>query len=73
MNALPGEAKAPNPMQRPSLAHFSSASVKLEATGGILMAPLAPSIVAGILAAVIVLALIMNQVKVWLFARFKMA
>jgi len=43
------------------------------ALGGILMAPLAPSIVAGILAAAIVLALIMDQVKVWLFARFKMA
>ena len=43
------------------------------ALGGILMAPLAPSIAAGILAAAIVLALIMDQVKVWLFARFKMA
>ena len=43
------------------------------ALGGILMAPLAPSIVAGILAAAILLALIMDQVKVWLFARFKMA
>ena len=35
--------------------------------------PLAPSIVAGILAAVIVLALIAVRSKVWLFARFKMA
>ena len=34
------------------------------ALGGVLMAPLAPSIVAGILAAAIVLALIMDQVKV---------
>ena len=42
------------------------------ALGGFLMAPLAPSIVAGILAAAIVLAFIMDQVKVWLFARFKM-
>jgi H+-transporting ATPase len=43
------------------------------ALGGILMAPLAPSIVAGILAAAIVLALTMDQVKVYLFARLKMA
>ena len=42
------------------------------ALGGVLMAPLAPSIVASILAAAIVLALIMDQVKVWLFAHFKM-
>jgi hypothetical protein len=38
-----------------------------------MMALLALSIVAGIVAAAIVLALIMDQVKVWLFARFKMA
>ena len=43
------------------------------ALGGILMAPLAPSIVAGIFAAAIVLALTMDQVKVWLFVHFKMA
>lgn len=43
------------------------------ALGGILMAPIAPSIVLGILAAAIVLALIMDQVKIWLFAHFKMA
>ena len=36
------------------------------------MAPLAPSIVAGILATAIVLALTMDQVKVWLFGHFKM-
>jgi H+-transporting ATPase len=42
------------------------------ALGGILMAPLAPSIVGAILAAAIVLALIMDQVKFWLFAHFKM-
>ncbi len=42
------------------------------ALGGILMAPLAPSIIAGILAAALVLALVMDQVKVWLFVRFKM-
>jgi H+-transporting ATPase len=43
------------------------------ALAGILMAPLAPSIVARIFAAAIVLALIMDQVKIWLFAHFKMA
>jgi len=43
------------------------------ALGGILMAPLAPSIVAGIFVIAIVLALIMDQVKFWLFAHFKMA
>jgi H+-transporting ATPase len=43
------------------------------ALGGILMAPLAPSIMAGILAAAIVLALVMDQAKVWLFVQFKMA
>jgi H+-transporting ATPase len=43
------------------------------ALGGILMAPLAPSIVAGILAAAIVLALTMDQVKGLLFAHLKMA
>ena len=42
------------------------------ALGGILMAPLAPSIVGAILAAAIVLALIMDQVKLWLFGHFKM-
>lgn len=43
------------------------------ALGGILMTPLAPSIIAGILAAAIVLALVMDQVKLWLFVHFKMA
>jgi H+-transporting ATPase len=43
------------------------------ALGGVLMAPLAPSIVAGILAAAIVLALTMDQVKGLLFAHLKMA
>jgi H+-transporting ATPase len=43
------------------------------ALAGILMAPLAPSIVARIFAAAIVLALIMDQVKIWLFTHFKMA
>jgi H+-transporting ATPase len=43
------------------------------ALGGVLMAPLAPSIVAGILAAAIVLALTMDQVKGLLFAHFKLA
>ena len=63
---------------RPSLLVFMSSIVDLLiigtlALGGILMAPLAPSIVAGIFAAAIVLALIMDQVKVWLFVHFKMA
>jgi H+-transporting ATPase len=63
---------------RPSLLVFVSSIVDLLiigalALGGILMAPLAPSIVAGIFAAAIVLALIMDQVKVWLFVHFKMA
>ena len=39
---------------------------------GILMAPLPISIIAGIFAAAVVLALVMDQVKVWLFATFKM-
>ncbi len=43
------------------------------ALGGVLMAPLAPSIVAGILVAAIVLALTMDQVKGLLFAHLKMA
>jgi len=43
------------------------------ALGGVLMAPLAPTIVAGILAAAIVLALTMDQVKGLLFAHLKMA
>jgi H+-transporting ATPase len=43
------------------------------ALGGILMAPLALSIVASIFAAALVLALIMDQVKAWLFVQFKMA
>ncbi len=42
------------------------------ALGGILMAPLAASIIAGIFAAALVLALVMDQMKIWLFARFKM-
>jgi len=40
---------------------------------GILMAPLPISIVASIFAAAVVLAFVMDQVKVWLFAHFKMA
>jgi hypothetical protein len=42
------------------------------ALGGILMTPLAPSIIAGILAAAVVLALVMDQVKVRLFVRFNL-
>lgn len=39
---------------------------------GMLMAPLAPSIVAAIFVSAVVLACIMDQVKVWLFAHYKM-
>jgi H+-transporting ATPase len=42
------------------------------ASQGILMAPLSVSIIAGIFAASVLLALVMDQVKVWLFAFFKM-
>ncbi|MDI1344045.1 MAG: HAD-IC family P-type ATPase [Pseudolabrys sp.] len=42
------------------------------ASQGILMAPLSVSIIAGIFAAAVLLALAMDQVKVWLFAFFKM-
>jgi H+-transporting ATPase len=42
------------------------------ASEGILMAPLSVSIIAGIFAAAVLLALVMDQVKVWLFAFFKM-
>lgn len=42
------------------------------ALGGILMAPLARSIVAAIFGAAVVLACIMDQVEVWLFAHLKM-
>jgi hypothetical protein len=41
------------------------------ALGEILMAPLAPSIIASIFAAAVRLALMMDQVKVWLFATTK--
>ena len=63
---------------RPSLLVIVSSLVDVSivgvlALGGILMAPLAPAIVAGILAAAIVLAFVMDQVKTWLFVRFKMA
>jgi len=62
---------------RPSLLVFMSSIVDVLivgalALGGILMAPLAPSIVAGIFAAAVVLAFTMDQVKVWLFVQFKM-
>lgn len=42
------------------------------ATQGILMAPLPIPIVAGICAAAVALAFVMDQVKIWLFAYFKM-
>jgi H+-transporting ATPase len=52
---------------------FDLAIIGTLAMGGVLMAPLEPSIVAGIFAAAIVLALVMDQVKVWLFRYFDMA
>jgi H+-transporting ATPase len=63
---------------RPSAIVLLSSALDLSivaalALGGILMAPLAPTLMAGILAAAIVLAFIMDQVKVWLFAFFKMS
>ena len=42
------------------------------ATQGILMAPLPIRIIAGICAAAVALAFVMDQVKIWLFAYFKM-
>jgi hypothetical protein len=44
-----------------------------DAIGGVLMAPLPLSIVGGLFAASVVLALVMDQVKVGLFTHFKMA
>ena len=43
------------------------------AIAGILMAPLALSIIGGLFAAAVVLAIVMDQVKVWLFGWLKMA
>jgi H+-transporting ATPase len=62
---------------RPSLLVIASSVLDILiiatlALGGVLMAPLAPSIVAGILAAAIVLALTMDQVKGLLFAHLRM-
>ena len=62
---------------RPSLLVIMSSVVDILiigtlALGGVLMAPLAPSIVAGILAAAFVLALTMDQVKGLLFAHLRM-
>ena len=63
---------------RPSLIVFVSSMLDLLiigtlATQGILMAPLPLSDVASIFAAAVALAFVMDQVKVWLFASFKMA
>ena len=63
---------------RPSLLVITSSIVDVLiivtlALGGILMAPLALSVIASIFAAAIVLAFIMDQVKTWLFVQFKMA
>ena len=62
---------------RPSLIVFVSSVFDLLLIGtlavqGILMAPLPLSIVGGIFAAALVLALVMDQVKVWLFGCFRM-
>ncbi len=62
---------------RPSLLVIVSSLLDISiiatlALAGVLMAPLAPSIVAGILAAAIVLTLTMDQVKSFLFARLRM-
>jgi H+-transporting ATPase len=62
---------------RPSLIVFVSSVLDILIIGtlavqGILMAPLSLLIVAAIFAAAVVLAFIMDQVKVWLFGYFKM-
>jgi H+-transporting ATPase len=62
---------------RPSLIVIASTIVDFLIIGtlaiqGILMAPLPVSIVTGIFAAAVVLALVMDQVKVWLFRHFDM-
>jgi H+-transporting ATPase len=63
---------------RPSLPVVLSSIVDVSivgalALGGIMTAPLTPTIFAGILGAAAILALVMDQIKVWLFARFKMS
>lgn len=62
---------------RPSLIMFVSTIADFAVIGtlavqGILMAPLPLPIVGGIFAAALLLALVMDQVKVWLFRRFRM-
>jgi H+-transporting ATPase len=63
---------------RPSLIVLVSSVLDLLIIGtlaieGILMAPLPLSVVAGIFAAAVALAFVMDQVKAWLFASFKMS
>jgi H+-transporting ATPase len=63
---------------RPSLIVLVSSLLDLLIIGtlainGILMAPLPLSVVAGIFAAAVTLAFVMDQVKAWLFASFKMS
>jgi H+-transporting ATPase len=63
---------------RPSLPVVLSSIVDVSivgalALGGIMTAPLTPTIFAGILGAAAILALVMDQIKAWLFARFKMS
>ncbi len=62
---------------RPSLTIVLSsiadlAIITVLALNGFLMAPLSPFIMGGIFAAAVVLALVMDQIKLWLFARLKM-
>lgn len=62
---------------RPSLTIVLSsiadlAIITVLAVNGFLMAPLSPFIMGGIFAAAVVLALVMDQIKLWLFARLKM-
>jgi H+-transporting ATPase len=62
---------------RPSLTIVLSSIADLSivtglSVNGFLMAPLSPLIVGGIFLAAVLLALVMDQVKLWLFARLKM-
>ena len=63
------------PNSRFAVATYSILDVLIIGTlalGEILMAPLAPLIIASIFATAVRLALMMDQVKVWLFAHYKM-
>ncbi|OIQ66170.1 hypothetical protein GALL_522650 [mine drainage metagenome] len=63
---------------RPSLPVILSSIVDVSivgtlALGGIMTAPLTPTVFAGIVGAAAILALVMDQIKVWLFVRFNMS